>query len=129
MVLNSTRIAAKNAEVGNAIAEIADPTNLGPNMARLLASVKTLDASIEKTRKELDSITKNKDAAEARIKELDIFRNVVDQDVNLRRAIINDPEYRGLRKIIDLEAGSAEKRILREWYQNNIGLTKGYQQE
>lgn len=126
MVVNSKRIAAKNAEVGNAIAEIADPTNLGPNMARLLASVKTLDASIEKTRTELDSITKNKDAAEARIKELDIFRNVVDQDVNLRRAIINDPEYKGLRKIIDLEAGSAEKRILREWYQNNIGLTKGY---
>ena len=126
MVLNSKRIAAKNAEVGNAIAEIADPTNLGPNMARLLASVKTLDASIEKTRKELDFITKNKDAAEARVKELDIFRNVVDQDVNLRRAIVNDPEYRGLRKIIDLEAGSAEKRILREWYQNNIGLTKGY---
>jgi len=126
MVVNSKRIAAKNAEVGNAIAEIADPTNLGPNMARLLASVKTLDASIEKTRTELDSITKNKDAAEARIKELDIFRNVVDQDVNLRRAIVNDPEYKGLRKIIDLEAGTAEKRILREWYQNNIGLTKGY---
>ena len=126
MVLNAKRIAAKNAEVGNAIAEIVDPTNLGPNMAKLLNSVKTLDDGIEKTRKELEVVTKNKEAAEARLKEVDIFRNVVDQDVQLRSAIINDPEYQGLRKIIDLEAGIAEKRILREWYQNNIGLTNGY---
>jgi hypothetical protein len=126
MMLNSKRIAAKNAEVGNAIAEIVDPTNLGPNMAKLLASVKTLDAGVEKTRKELEVVTKNKEAAEARLKEATIFGNVVDQDIALRKAIVNDPEYQGLQKIIDLEAGIAEKRILREWYQNNIGLTTGY---
>ena len=126
MVVNSKKIAAKNAEIGNAIAEIADPTNLGPNMIKLLGSVKNLDKVIEKTRSELDVATKNKLAAEQRVKEVEIFRNIVDQDVQLRRAIINDPEYRGLRKIIDLESGIAEKRILREWYQADVGLTSGY---
>jgi hypothetical protein len=126
MVTNAKRIAAKNAQVGNAIAEIADPSNLGPNMAKLLSTVKTLDEDINKTRQELEVLTKNKEASEQRLKEIDIFRNVVDQDVELRKAIINDPEYKGLRKIIDLETGIAEKRILREWAQNNVGLTAGY---
>ena len=126
MITNAKRIAAKNAQVGNAIAEIADPSNLGPNMAKLLSTVKTLDEDINKTRQELEVLTKNKEASEQRLKEIDIFRNVVDQDVELRKAIINDPEYKGLRKIIDLETGIAEKRILREWAQNNVGLTAGY---
>ena len=126
MITNAKRIAAKNAQVGYAIAEIADPSNLGPNMAKLLSTVKTLDDSITKTRQELEVVTKNKEAAEQRLKDMDIFRNVVDQDLELRKAIINDPEYKGLRKIIDLDAGIAEKRILREWSQENIGLTSGY---
>ena len=36
------------------------------------------------------------------------------------------PEYQGLAKIIDLDEGIAERRILREWIQENVGLTKGY---
>jgi len=126
IVIKSKRLAGKRAEVGFALSEIADPSNLGPNIAKLLTSVKTLDATISQTRKELEAIAKNKEAAAQRVKEIEIFKNVVDQDIDLRRAIINDPEYKGLEKVIDLEAGIAEKRILREWYQNNIGVTNGY---
>lgn len=127
MVTNAKRIAAKNAEVGNAIAEVADPTTMGPNMAKLLGSIKTLDEKIAVTRGELDDTLKKKTAAEQRIKELEVFRQVVDQDLELRKRIINDPEYRGLyKKIVDLEADIAEKRILREWYQNDVGIVNGY---
>lgn len=127
MVINAKRIAAKNAEVGNAIAELADPTTMGPNMAKLLGSIKTLDEKIAVTRRELDDTLKKKTAAEQRVKELDLFRQITNQDLELRKAIINDPEYRGLyKKIVNIESDIAEKRILREWYQNDVGLVNGY---
>lgn len=111
------------AEIGNALAEIADPTNLGPNMAKLLASIKTTDESISKVRAQLEKAIADKDSFQEKVKELDIFRQVANQDVETATKLLSDPEYKGLSEVIKINSELSEKNILREWISNQVGLT------
>ena len=131
MITNTQRLAAVTGQFGIALSKLAGTTSgdlsaLGPAVTELVSGVKGLDDKIKSVRGELDVATKNKEVIDQRLKEIQIFSNVVKQDLALSKAIRNDPEYQGLAKIIDLDEGIAERRILREWIQENVGLTKGY---
>jgi hypothetical protein len=114
------------AEIGNALAEIADPTNLGPNMAKLLASIKTTDESIGKVRTQLEKAKADRDSFAERVKELDIFRQVANQDIETATKLLSDPDYKGLSDIVKINSELAEKNILREWISNQVGLTDNF---
>lgn len=111
------------AEIGNAFAEISDPTNLGPNMLSLIQGLKNSDESIAKTRSQLEKAIADRDTFKQRVKELDIFRQVGNQDLETASRFLSDPEYKGLRGIIDINAELAEKNMLREWISNQVGIT------
>lgn len=111
------------AEIGNALAEIADPTNLGPNMLKLVQGLKTNDESIAKVQADLDKAIAERDTFAERVKELDIFREVANQDIATATRLLSDPEYKGLRGIVEINSELSEKRILREWISNQVGLT------
>lgn len=113
----------KQAEIGNALAEIADPTNLGPNVAKLLAGMKTADESIAKASKQLEEAIAEKTAFEKQVKELDVFRQVGNQDIETASRFLSDPEYKNLRGIIEINSTLAEKNMLREWISSQVGLT------
>ena len=123
LITNAKKIYANNAEVGNALAEIVNPTNLGPNLAKLTSSMKGLDEEIAAKKAELAKAAQDKADLERRLKDIDIFRQYADQDPDLLRAIVNDPEYQKLQGIIDLNVKVADKDILAEWYRAEAGLT------
>jgi hypothetical protein len=111
------------AEIGNALAEIADPTNLGPNVAKLLSGIKGTDETIAKARQQLEKATAERDSFQNRVKELDIFRQIGNQDIETATRFLSDPEYKGLRGIVEINSELAEKRILREWINSQVGIT------
>jgi hypothetical protein len=113
----------RQAEIGNALAEIADPTNLGPNMLKLVQGLKTNDESIAKAQADLDKAVVERDAFAERVKELDIFREVANQDTATATRLLSDPEYKGLRGVVEINSELSEKTILREWINNQVGLT------
>jgi hypothetical protein len=111
------------AEIGNALAEIADPTNLGPNMLKLVQGLKTNDESVAKAQADLDKAIVERDTFAERVKELDIFREVANQDTATATRLLSDPEYKGLRGIVEINSELSEKNILREWISSQVGLT------
>ncbi len=126
LITNANKISANNAEISNAISEIADPTDLGPNMAQLVQSMKAGDEVIAKTKQDLDKALKEKDAFEQRVKEVNLFRQYADQDPDLLKQIIDNPDYEDLKGIIDLNIRVADKDILSEWYKADVGLTQAF---
>ena len=114
------------AEIGNALAEIANPTNLGPNMLKLVQGLKTSDESTAKAKADLDKAIADRDGFKGKVKELDIFREVANQDLATRAKLLSDPEYKGLKDIVKINAELSEKNILREWVSSQIGLTDNF---
>lgn len=117
-------MAANKAEIGNAIAEIADPTNLGPNVVKLISSMEDTNASIAKTQKKLAAAQKAQADAERRTKDLNLLRDLADNDPEILKNIVNDPDYAGLGKILSLETGKGE--TLHEFVRAQVGLTENY---
>lgn len=111
------------AEIGNAFAEIADPTNLGPNMLKLLDGIKGIDDSISKTRSQLEKAKAERDAFANRRKELDILRQVGNNDPEVAKKFLSDPQYKGLEKIIEISSDISSKKALREFISNQVGVT------
>lgn len=117
-------IAANRAEIGNALAEFADPTNLGPNIAKLMESIKGTDDAIAATNAKLEKAAKAQADAEQRAKDIDLFRELADNDPDLLKNIVNDPDYQGLGKILDLPTGQGDS--LAEYVRTQVGLTENY---
>ena len=126
LITNAKKIAANHAQIGNALAEIIDPTDLGPNMAKLMASLKPIEEQIAKTRTKLAKASAEREAVNKRLKDVALFRSYADQDPELLQKIINDPEYNKLQDLINLNIKVADKDILAEWYRSEVGLTEAF---
>lgn len=126
VITNTKRLAAVRAEIANAAAEIADPTNLGPNVAKLLESIKPTEDSLVARQNELDDIVNKQlqlEDHEAYVKSL---RELANKDPEILREVASDPQYKGLKKIINLEADIAEKNALREMLASQVGITDNF---
>ena len=126
LITNAKRIAANHAQIGYALAELTDPTNLGPNMAKLMATLKPLEEKIVKTRAKVEQAAAEKVAVDKRLKDVNLFRQYADQDPEVLQKIINDPEYAKLQDLINLNIKVADKDMLAEWYRAEVGLTDAY---
>jgi hypothetical protein len=124
-------LAATQAEIAIAAAEIADPTSLGPNVAKLLESVRTKDAALAEAQKKLDDTKKIVDEGSRRVKDIRLFRDFANQDPDILKAIANNPEYKDYAKAIDLQIGVAAggDNLLKEWYRYQAGLTDNFRGE
>lgn len=117
-------LAANKAEIGNALAEFADPTNLGPNIAKFMESIKGTEDAIAKTNQKLEKAAKAQAEADQRAKDIDLLRELADNDPELLKNIVNDPDYQGLGKILDLPTGQGDS--LAEYVRAQVGLTENY---
>jgi hypothetical protein len=127
VITNSMKfLAANKAEIASAASEILDPTNLGPNAMKLIQSMRGTEDAIAATKDRLIKAEQEQAALERRIKDVSIFRQYADQDPELLAKIINDPEYKGLDKLINLNAKVGDKDIEAEFYRAEIGLTKDF---
>ena len=124
-------LAANQAEIGNAAAEIANPSDLGPNISKLLSSIQTKDAALAKAKKKLDAAQKTAVETEKQVKDISLFRDFANQDPEILREIVNNPEYKDFAKAIDLQLGVAARGddLLKEWYRYQVGLTDSFRGE
>lgn len=126
VVTNAKLLAANKAEIAAAASEILDPTNLGPNVLKLVESMQGTETALAKSSERLAKAKQQEDDLARRIKDVNLFRNYADQDPEVLQAIINNPEYKDLKKIIDLNIKVADKDIAAEWYRAEVGLTDSF---
>ena len=126
VITRGERIAATRAEVGNAAAEFADPTNLGPNVMKLLDSIQDTKASIAARKQELNSLSN--EALDLKDKEIwfQQLREKANGDPDMLRELIQDPANAGIKPLLKLEAELADNAILKESIQSQVGLTDGF---
>jgi hypothetical protein len=126
VITRAERLAATRAEVGNAAAEFADPTNLGPNIMKLLDSVQDTKASIAARQNELDDLLNKQldlDDKEVWFKQL---REKANGDPDMLRELIQDPGNAGIKNLLKLEAELADNAVMRESIQAQIGITNNF---
>ena len=126
VITRGERIAATRAEVGNAAAEFADPTNLGPNVMKLLDSVQDTKASLAARQNELDDLL----AKELDLKDKEVWfqqlREKAHGDPDILRELIQDPSNAGIKGLLKLEAELADNAVLRESIMSQIGITNNF---
>jgi hypothetical protein len=126
VITRGERIAATRAEVGNAAAEFADPTNLGPNVMKLLDSVQDTKASLAARQAELDDLVNKQLDLEDKEIWFKQLREKANGDPDILRELIQDPANVGIKPLLKLEAELAENAVLRESIQSQIGITDGF---
>ena len=126
VITRGERIAATRAEVGNAAAEFADPTNLGPNVMKLLDSVQDTKASLATRQNELDDLL-NK---QLDLKDKEVWfqqlREKANGDPEILRELIQDPSNAGIKNLLKLEAELADNAVMRESIMSQIGITNNF---
>jgi hypothetical protein len=126
VITKGEKIAATRAEIGYAAAEFADPTNMGPNVLKLLGSVQGTKASIAARENELNVIS-NK-VLDLKDKEdwFMMLRQKAHEDPDILKELIQDPKNVGVKNLLKLELEIAENNVLRESVRAQIGLTDNF---
>ena len=126
VVTNTKRLAAKQAEFGNAAAEILDPTNLGPNILKLLESVK--GGKDEITRLENEITTLSNKTLDLKDKEdwFNALREKAHNDPDMLKELIQDPSNAGIKGLLKLELEITENNVFRESIMAQMGITDGF---
>ena len=126
VITKGEKIAATRAEVGNAAAEFADPSNLGPNVLKLLDSVKDTKASIAARQNELDDINQAVLDLEDKEEWFKVLRQKANEDPDILRELIQDPNNAGIKNLLKLELEIADNNVLRESIRAQIGITDNF---
>ena len=127
VITNTARLAASRVEIAIAAAEIADPTNLGPNVARLLSSIKEPAAALVERKNELAGLTARANEMDDRLKYIYSLRSQANKDPEILKELINDPDYKGLKKILNIEVELAKINVaIREVLHSEAGITEGF---
>lgn len=125
-IANMKKIGAKSAEVAVAAAEIADPTNLGPNLAKLLSSVKDKEKALANRQYEYEDALFRGEEVDDRLNYIYSLRQAANKDPEILKELINDPDYKGLKKILNIEAQVAQKSAGIEALRVEAGLVDGF---
>jgi hypothetical protein len=125
-ITNGVKIAATRAEVGIAGAEFADPTNLGPNVLRLMESVKGLKDDLAVRQNEVDDLLNKQLDLEDKESWFKLLREKANGDPDILKELIQDPNNIGIRGLLKLELEVSESMLLRESIQAQIGLTDNF---
>lgn len=125
-IANMSKIGAKSAEVATAAAEIADPTNLGPNLAKLLTSIKDKEQAVAKRQYEYEDLVLKGNELDDRLNYIYSLRQAANKDPEILKELINDPDYKGLKKILNIELEIAQKNYAIEALRAEAGLVDGF---
>jgi hypothetical protein len=125
-ITNTAKIAATRAEIGIAAAEIADPTNLGPNVLKLLDSIKKPQDELATRQNELNDLVNKQLDLEDKEAWFKLLREKANGDPEILKELIADPKNKNLKGLLKLEAELAENNVLRESILENVGLVDGF---
>jgi hypothetical protein len=126
VVTRGEKIAATRAEIGNAAAEILDPTDLGPNMAKLMQSLSGPEASLAARQNELDALVQKQLDLEDKEEWFKLVQEKANQDPDILKELIQDPDNVGIRNLLELELEIANNNALKEALRSQVGLTDNF---
>jgi hypothetical protein len=125
-VTNTAKIAATRAEIGIASSEFADPTNLGPNVLKLLDSIKKPQDELATRQNEFNDLVNKQIDLEDKENWFRLLREKANGDPEILKELIADPKNKNLKGLLKLEAEIAENNVLRESILENVGLVDGF---
>ena len=129
VVTNTKRLAAKQAEFGNAAAEILDPTNLGPNVLKLLDSVKGGKEEIARLENEINTLSNKTLDLKDKENWFNALREQAHNDPDILKELIQDPANSGIKNLLKLELEITENNVFRESILAQIGVTDNFMGE
>ena len=118
------KLAARSAQIGNTLAEFADPSKLGPNMLKVYDMLDEPYARLAKTEQKAAKAQKAADDHAKLSKEVELLRQYADNDPEILKKIINDPNNMGLKNLLNLKVGK-DKAIV-EFINEQVGLTERF---
>ena len=129
VVTNTKRLAAKSAEFGNAAAEVLDPTNLGPNLIKLLDSVKGSKEEVARLENELDDLLNKTIDLKDKENWFNMLREKAHGDPEILKELIQDPANAGIKKLLNLELDIANNNVFKESIMAQVGITDNFMGE
>ena len=129
VVTNTKRLAAKSAEFGNAAAEVLDPTNLGPNLIKLLDSVKGSKEELARLQNELDDALNKTIDLKDKENWFKMLREKAHGDPEILQQLIQDPSNAGIRNLLKMELEISNNNVFKESIMAQIGLTDNFMGE
>jgi hypothetical protein len=123
VVLNGSKVGASYAQIGNALAEIAEPTNLGPNVAKLLQSLGDTDKQIAKTSERIKKLEEERKLLDRQMKDIDLFREYANSDPEMLAKLAGeDTNWQGIANIVKLKPSIDQKDALAEAVRDAVGI-------
>ena len=126
VITKSEKLAATRAEIGNAAAEFTDPTNLGPNVMKLLDSVQDTKASLAAREQELNDIVNSQLDLTDKENWFKLVREKAHGDPEILRELIQDPNNYGIKNLLKLELEIADNNVLIESLRSQIGIVDNF---
>jgi hypothetical protein len=126
VITKGERIAATRAEIGNAAAEILDPTDLGPNILKLVESLSDSKANLAARQNELDELINVQIDLENKENFFKLLQEKANQDPEILKELIQDPNNVGIKNLLELELEISNANVLKEALRSDIGLTDNF---
>jgi hypothetical protein len=126
VITKGEKIAATRAEIGNAAAEILDPTDLGPNMLKLMSSLTDSKAALAARQQELDDLLNKSLDLEDKENWFNMLRQKANEDPDLLKELIQDPDNAGIKDLLKLELEITENNVFKESIRAQIGITDNF---
>jgi hypothetical protein len=126
VITKSERIAATRAEIGNAAAEVLDPTDLGPNMVKLMESIADSKTALAARQSELDDLVNKQIDLEDKENWFRLVQEKANQDPEILKELIQDPNNVGIKKLLELELDIANNNVFKESVRAQIGITDNF---
>lgn len=126
VITKGERLAATRAEIGNAAAEFTDPTNLGPNVMKLLDSVQDTKTSLAAREQELNDIVNSQMDLADKENWFKLVREKAHGDPDILRELIQDPNNYGIKNLLKLELEIADNNVLIESLRSQIGIVDNF---
>lgn len=129
VVTNTQRLAAKSAQFGNAAAEVLDPTNLGPNILKLLGSVKGSKEELARRQNQLDDILNSQIDLKDKEEWFKTLRQKAHEDPEMLQALIQDPANAGIKNLLKMELEITNNNVYKESIRAQMGITDNFMGE
>lgn len=125
VVFNGSKVAAIGAKIGYTLSDLATPTNLGSNLAKLSQGVGETEKQLARVRKSIEKNQAQKTKLDRQIKDINLYNELLATDKDAIAKLASEDEgFQGISDIINLKAvAKGEKDLLREKVLAEIGAT------
>lgn len=124
VITNYDLLAARKVRVSEVLAESAQ--NPAAAMMKVDSVIEKADKVLAESQKALDDAQRGLDEITTRISDADKLKQIVDNDPDLLRMMLNDPDNVGIAKILDLDTKITDVRYAKEHIASEVGLVDAF---